>query len=115
MTSGSGTEGMSASASGSTMRTGSDSASSIPQVSFFMEESKALFMGASGIAITEATFEQLKHEGMKEVEDLAKFKKDILDKVASNLRRPATAPTGGTSYLFGVKSQTRLLAACDLV
>eukprot|EP00957_Ditylum_brightwellii_P077056 5855479-Ditylum_brightwellii.AAC.1 len=80
-----------------------------------MEESKAFFIGAFGMAIPEATFEQLKHEGIKEVEDLAKFNKDILDQVVSNLRRPSTAPTGGTSYYFGAKSQMRLLAACNLV
>eukprot|EP00957_Ditylum_brightwellii_P026865 2031188-Ditylum_brightwellii.AAC.1 len=66
MTSKSDTEGTSVSASGSTMRTGSGTASSTPQVSFSTEESKAFFTGASGMAIPEATFEQLKHEGIKE-------------------------------------------------
>eukprot|EP00957_Ditylum_brightwellii_P191198 14558584-Ditylum_brightwellii.AAC.1 len=79
-----------------------------------MEESKAFFTEASGMAIREATFEQLKHEGIEEVENLAKFDKDSLDQVVSNLRRPATATTGDTSYHFGAKSQRRLLAACNL-
>eukprot|EP00957_Ditylum_brightwellii_P156540 11914667-Ditylum_brightwellii.AAC.1 len=66
------------------------------------------------MAIHENTYAQLEHEGVKEVGDLAKFNKSRLGQVISNLRRPGTAPTGGTSYQFGAKSQRKLMAACTL-
>ena len=79
------------------------------------------------MAIPAATRIQLQEEGIDTVNDLVDFDKDTLKQVADNLRRPggrvpdpdpgaaagATIPT--PLFVFGAKSQMRLLAACDLV
>ena len=87
----------------------------------------AFFQQPGQMAIPPATRTQLQEEGIDTVLDLADFDKDTLKQVADNLRRPggrvpdpdpgaaagATIPT--LTFVFGAKSQMRLLAACDLV
>jgi hypothetical protein len=87
----------------------------------------AFFQQPGQMAIPPATRTQLREEGIDTVLDLADFDKDTLKQVADNLRRPggrvpdpdpgaaagATIPT--PTFVFGAKSQMRLLAACDLV
>jgi hypothetical protein len=79
------------------------------------------------MGIPHATVLQLQNEGISTVDDLIDFDKDTLQQVADNLRRPggriqdptpgavlgATIPT--PPFVFGAKSQKRLLAACDIV
>jgi hypothetical protein len=79
------------------------------------------------MSIPNATVIQLQNEGIESVDDLIDFDKDTLQQVADNLRRPggriphptlgaapgATIPT--PPFVFGAKSQKRLLAACDIV
>ena len=79
------------------------------------------------MAIPGDTMIQLRNEGINNVADLIDFNKDTLKQVADNLRRPggripdpaANAAAGATiptsPFIFGAKSQKRLLAACDLV
>ena len=78
------------------------------------------------MGIPHATVVQLQQEGIMSVDDLADFDKDSLQQLADNLRRPggrvpdpnpgaagATIPT--PPFVFGAKSQKRLLVACNLV
>jgi hypothetical protein len=70
---------------------------------------------------------QLTNEGIDSVLDLSDFYKDTLAQVADNLRRPGgrtpnpdpNAPPGSTiaqpPFVFGAKSQKRLLEACELI
>jgi hypothetical protein len=79
------------------------------------------------MAIAHDTRIQLQQEGINNVVDLADFEKDTLKQVADNLRRPGGRvpdPDPGAAagamiptppFVFGAKSQMRLLAACDLV
>eukprot|EP00957_Ditylum_brightwellii_P012988 981462-Ditylum_brightwellii.AAC.1 len=77
--------------------------------------------------VTKETYVQLGKEGIKEVKDLAEFSKEIWKQVAENLKRPggwmknpgretnrshATVPQ--TLYLFGARTQKRLLEASEL-
>jgi hypothetical protein len=85
------------------------------------------FESPAGMAIPHETRMQLQEEGIDDVSDLADFDKDTLKQVADNLRRPggrvpnpdpgavagAMIPT--PPFVFGAKSQMRLLAACDLI
>lgn len=87
----------------------------------------AFFEQPDQMAIPGATRLQLQQEGIETVDDLVDFDKVTLKQVAENLRRPggrvpdtdpgaapgATIPT--PAFVFGAKSQMRLLAACDLV
>lgn len=79
------------------------------------------------MGIPHDTVLQLRNEGITTIEDLADFDKDSLQQLADNLRRPggrvpdpnpgaalgSTIPT--PPFVFGAKSQKRLLVACDLV
>eukprot|EP00957_Ditylum_brightwellii_P110372 8418320-Ditylum_brightwellii.AAC.1 len=72
---------------------------------------------------------QLGKEGIKELEDLAEFSNEIWKQVAENLKRPgcqmknpnrnpdnnnpATVPQ--TLYLFGARTQKRLIEASELI
>jgi hypothetical protein len=79
------------------------------------------------MGIPNATTIQLQNEGISTVDDLNDFDKDTLQQVADNLRRPGGRvpdPTPGAAagatiptppFVFGAKSQKRLLAACDIV
>jgi hypothetical protein len=85
------------------------------------------FEAGDQMSIPNATVMQLQNEGIFTVDDLIDFTKDTLQQVADNLRRPggripdptvgaaagATIPT--PPFVFGAKSQKRLLAACDIV
>jgi hypothetical protein len=85
------------------------------------------FENAGQMGIPNATVVQLQAEGIATVDDLGDFYKADLQQVADNLRRPggripdptpgavagATIPT--PPFIFGAKSQKRLLAACDIV
>ena len=87
----------------------------------------AFFELPAGMAIPHATRIQLQEEGIDDVGDLVDFDKETLKQVADNLRRPGGrvpnpdpgAPPGAMistpPFVFGAKSQMRLLAACDLV
>ena len=79
------------------------------------------------MAIPHATVLKLQEEGITSPDDLADFDKDTMAQVAENLRKPNDrvsnpdkgAPAGSTiprpAYVFGAKSQKRLLEACDLI
>mgnify|MGYP000426590370 FL=1 len=87
----------------------------------------AFFEFNAQMGIPHATVIQLQAEGITSVDDLIDFDKDTLQQVADNLHRPggripdptpnavagATIPT--PPFVFGAKSQKRLLAACDIV
>eukprot|EP00957_Ditylum_brightwellii_P054997 4168818-Ditylum_brightwellii.AAC.1 len=77
--------------------------------------------------VAKETLVQLWKEGIKEVKDMAEFSKDILKKVAENLKRlggrmkninreanqsHATVPQ--TPYLFGARTQKRRLEASEM-
>ena len=90
-------------------------------------QTTAFFEGPTQMGIPNATVIQLLAEGITNVDDLVDFDKDTLQKVADNLRRPggrvpdptpnaapgASIPT--PPFVFGAKSQKRLLSACDIV
>ena len=90
-------------------------------------QTTAFFEAAAQMGIPHETVLQLQHEGISSVDDLADFDKDSLQQVADNLRRPggrvpdpnpgaapgATIPT--PPFVFGAKSQKRLLVASNLV
>jgi hypothetical protein len=69
------------------------------------------FEGADQMAIPNATVLELVNEGIDTVADLSEFDKDTIGQIAHNLRRPAA----GAPFVFGAKSQKRLIVACELV
>jgi hypothetical protein len=86
---------------------------------FFREEAQ--------LGIPNPTVAQMQAEGITNVQDLAYFDKEFLQQLADNLRQPGgrapdpnpnTAP-GNTiptlAFVFGAKSQKRLLVATDLI
>ena len=73
------------------------------------------FEAADQMAIPHLTVLELVNEGINDVDDLSEFDKETINQIASNLRRPAVAPVAGGSFVFGAKSQKRLIIACDLV
>jgi hypothetical protein len=85
------------------------------------------FEGNNQMGIPNDTVIQLQAEGITTVDDLVDFDKDTLQQVAGSLRRPGGRvpdPTPGAAagatiptppFVFGAKSQKRLLAACDIV
>jgi hypothetical protein len=90
-------------------------------------QTTAFFEAGDQMSIPNATVMQLQNEGISTVDDLIDFDKDTLQQVADNLRRPGGRvqdPTPGAAvgatiptppFVFGAKSQKRLLAACDIV
>jgi hypothetical protein len=94
-------------------------------------QTTAFFENDDQMAIPHGTVVQLAQEGIDTVDDLLDFDKDSLKQVADNLRRPGGRipdplagqpngpPVGATlptpPFVFGAKSQKRLLVACDLV
>jgi hypothetical protein len=90
-------------------------------------QTTAFFEDAAQMGIPHETVIQLQQEGISTVDDLADFDEDSLKQLADNLRRPggrvpdpdpgaapgATIPT--PPFVFGAKSQKRLLVACNLV
>jgi hypothetical protein len=94
---------------------------------FTIAQTTAFFEAADQMGIPPDTRVQLANEGIDAVSDLSDFDKDTLTQVADNLRRPGgrianpdpNAPPGATiaqpPFVFGAKTQKRLLAACDMV
>jgi hypothetical protein len=94
---------------------------------FTIAQTTAFFEGPDQMGIPADTRIQLTNEGIDSVSDLSDFYKDTLTQVADNLRRPGgripnpdpNAPPGSTiaqpPFVFGAKSQKRLLDACELV
>jgi hypothetical protein len=90
-------------------------------------QTTAFFEALDQMSIPNATVMQLQNEGISNVDDLIDFDKDTLQQVADNLRRPGGRiqdPTPGAAegatiptppFVFGAKSQKRLLAACNIV
>ena len=88
---------------------------------------QAFFTDNHQMGIPQATVDQLVHEGIATVSDLSDFDEKSLGQVAETLRKPggrvpdpnpgaapgATIPT--PAFVFGAKSQRRLLVAMDLI
>jgi hypothetical protein len=64
------------------------------------------------MAIPNGTVLELVNEGINTADDLAEFDKDTIGQVAYNLRCPAA---GAGPFVFGAKSQKRLIVTCELV
>jgi hypothetical protein len=87
----------------------------------------AFFVDAGQMGIPQETVVQLQAEGIDGVDDLTDFDKETIEQIASNLRRPAgrvpdpnpTAAEGATiptpPFVFGAKSQQRLIHATNLI
>ena len=87
----------------------------------------AFFTHQDQMAIPVATINQLAEEGIKMIQDLAKFDKDKFAQVLENLCKPGgripnpdhNALLGSTipqpPLTFGAKSHRQILAACDLI
>ena len=87
----------------------------------------AFFTDANQMAIQQATLAELANKGISTPDDLANFDKDTIKEVAQNLRNSggripnpdANAPAGAIilqpPFVFGAKSQKRILEACDLI
>ena len=73
-------------------------------------QTAAFFEEAAQMGIPHVTVLQLQQEGILSVDDLADFDKDSLQQLADT---GATIPT--PPFVFGAKSQKRLLVACNLV
>ena len=87
-----------------------------PQTTSFFEDQDQM-------AIPHATVIQLQHEGISQVSYLADFDKSAILQITENLRKPGDRipnPDPGATiprppFVFGAKSQMRVLAACDLI
>jgi hypothetical protein len=87
----------------------------------------AFFEDGAQMGLRNATVIQLQEEGINNVDDLVDFDKDTIEQIAANLRRPAgriadpnpAAAAGATiptpPFVFGAKSQQRLIYATKLV
>ena len=91
---------------------------------FTPNQTTSFFENANQMAILHATVLQLSQEVIVSVADLIDFDKESIKQIAENLRRPggrvrdpddpgSTIPT--PPFVFGAKSQTRLVVACHLV
>jgi hypothetical protein len=90
-------------------------------------QTTAFFEYAAQKGILHTTLIQLQEEGIQSVDDLAEFDKDTIEQIAANMRRPAgripdpnpAAADGATvptpPFVFGAKSQKRLIVATNLV
>jgi predicted RecB family nuclease len=91
-----------------------------------VEQTTAFFEQDAQMGIPNETVVQLQQEGITTVDDLVDFDKDTIEQIAANLRRPAgripdpnpAAAPGATiptpSFVFGAKSQKRLITASTL-
>jgi hypothetical protein len=89
-------------------------------------QTTAFFEQDARMGIPNQTVVQLQQEGITTVDDLIDFDKDTMEQIAFNLRRPAgripdlnpAAAAGATiptpSFVFGAKSQKRLITASKL-
>ena len=94
---------------------------------FTAAQTTAFFEGVNQMVIPHDTMGALANEGIIAVQDLLDFNKDSIAQIADNMRKPGDrianpdpgAPPGSTiprpPYMFGAKSQQRLLVACELV
>jgi hypothetical protein len=90
-------------------------------------QTATFYEGAAQMGIPNATVIQMQQEGISTIDDLSDFDKDTIEQIAANLRRPAgripdpnpNANPGATistpPFVFGAKSQKRLVAAAQLV
>jgi hypothetical protein len=78
---------------------------------FTVAQTTLFFEDAAQMAIPNATVVELVNEGINTVADLSEFDKDTIGQIAYNLRRPPA----GAPFVFGAKSQKRLIVACELV
>jgi hypothetical protein len=90
-------------------------------------QTTAFFEDAGQMGLPNATVVQLQEEGIDTVDDLVDFEKDSIEQIAANLRRPAgripdpnpAAAVGATvptpPFVFGAKSQQRLITAAKLI
>jgi hypothetical protein len=90
-------------------------------------QTAAFFENEAQMGIPNETVVQLQQEGIEFVDDLMEYGKDTIEQIAANLRRPAgripdpnpnalagaTIPT--TPFVFGAKSQKRLITASKLL
>jgi hypothetical protein len=90
-------------------------------------QTAAFFEQDGQMGIPHAAVIQLQQEGITIVDDLIDFDKDTIEQIAANLRRPAgripdpnpniapgaTIPT--PPFVFGAKSQKRLVTAAQLL
>ena len=88
---------------------------------------RAFFHADKQMEIPETTIVQLVQEAIEHTDDLQDFDKDSMNDVAINLRNPgdriphpdpnaqANATISTPHFVFGAKSQKRMLEACDLV
>ena len=74
-------------------------------------QTTAFFEEASQMSIPNGTVVQLANEGIDKVDDLNEFDKTSIEDISHNLRRPEQ----GQPFVFGAKSQKRLIIACDLI
>eukprot|EP00957_Ditylum_brightwellii_P158997 12101843-Ditylum_brightwellii.AAC.1 len=90
-------------------------------------QTNTFFMSSKQMEVTKETLAQLGKEGIKDVEDLAEFSKEIWKQVAENLKHPGGwmknpdreinqnhSAVPQTLYLFGARTQKRLLEASEL-
>jgi hypothetical protein len=90
-------------------------------------QTAAFFHEEAQMGIPNPTIAQMQAEGITNVQDLADFDKESLQQLADNLRRPGgrvqdpnpNAAPGTTiptpAFVFGAKSQKKLLVATDLI
>jgi hypothetical protein len=90
-------------------------------------QTTAFFEQDTQMGIPNETVVQLQQEGITTIDDLVDFDKDTMEQIAANLRRPAgriadpnpTAAPGATiptpSFVFGAKTQKRLITASTLL
>jgi hypothetical protein len=90
-------------------------------------QTAAFFQEEAQVGIPNPTVAQMQAEGITNVQDLANFDKESLQQLADNLRRPGGRVPGpnpnaaqGTTiptpaFVFGAKSQKRILVATDLI
>ena len=90
-------------------------------------QTAAFFEQLAQMGTPHETVTQLVNEGVDTVDDLVDFDKATIEQVAANLRRPAGripdltpgAAAGATTrtppFVFGAKSQKRLIVACELL
>ena len=78
-------------------------------------QTTSFFKNATQMAIPRPTVQQMVNEGISSVDDLAEFTKENIDNLATSLcKTPRPAPATG-NFVFGAKSQKRLIVAADAV